>query len=120
MKTLITVLAVTAVFATSAAAKTQRHKEVRPQPINSVRHDAVTRSPTQSIHTAASIAGRPILTAESSSSFTATVGIGNSKSDTGVCNIRLATANRHTRGARSLITPRILAAKIATLITEAA
>jgi hypothetical protein len=47
MKTLITVLAVTAVFATSAVAKTQRHKEVRPQPINSVRHDAVTRSPTQ-------------------------------------------------------------------------
>jgi hypothetical protein len=47
MKTLITVLAVTAVFATSAVAKTQRHKELRPQAINSMRHDAVTRSPTQ-------------------------------------------------------------------------
>jgi hypothetical protein len=44
--------------------------------------------------------GRPILTAESSSSFIATVGTGNSKSDTGVRNIRLTT-NRHTRGAVS-------------------
>ena len=47
MKTLITVLAVTAVFATSADAKTPRHKEVRVQPNNSLRHEAVTRSPTQ-------------------------------------------------------------------------
>jgi hypothetical protein len=47
MKTLITILAVTAVFATPAVAKTQRNKEVRVQPNNSVRHTAATRSPTQ-------------------------------------------------------------------------
>jgi hypothetical protein len=47
MKTLITVLAVAAVFATSAVAKTQRPKEVRVQPNNSVSHNAVRRSPTQ-------------------------------------------------------------------------
>jgi hypothetical protein len=48
MKTLITALAVTAILATSAVAKTQRTKEVRVQPnINSLSHNAVTRSPTQ-------------------------------------------------------------------------
>jgi hypothetical protein len=47
MKTLITILAVTAVFAIPAVAKTQRHKEARVQPNNSVRYNAVTRSPTQ-------------------------------------------------------------------------
>lgn len=43
MKTLITVLAVTAVFATSAVAKTQRPK-VRVQHNNTVSHNEVKRS----------------------------------------------------------------------------
>jgi hypothetical protein len=47
MKTLITALAVTAILATSATAKTPRTKEVRIQPSNSVSHNAVRRSPTQ-------------------------------------------------------------------------
>ena len=47
MKTLITALALTAILATSAVAKTQRHKEVRVQPNNSVSHNAVRQSPTQ-------------------------------------------------------------------------
>jgi hypothetical protein len=47
MKTLITTLALTAILATSAVAKTQRPKEVRVQPNNSVSHNAVRRSPTQ-------------------------------------------------------------------------
>jgi hypothetical protein len=47
MKTLITALAVTAILATSAVAKTPRHKDVRVQPNNSVNHNAVRRSPTQ-------------------------------------------------------------------------
>jgi hypothetical protein len=47
MKTLITTLAVTAILATSAVAKTARTKEVRVQPNNSVSHNAVKRSPTQ-------------------------------------------------------------------------
>ena len=100
MKTLVTALAVTAMLATSAVAKTPRTKEVRVQRNNAVSHNAVTRSP---IHTAASIAGRPILTAESSSSFTATVGTGNSTrpSDIGFSKIRLTTSNRQTRGAVS-------------------
>jgi hypothetical protein len=37
----------TAILATSATAKTQRPKEVRVQPNNSVSHNAVRRSPTQ-------------------------------------------------------------------------
>jgi len=47
MKALITALAITAILATSAVAKTQRPKEVRVQPNNSVSHNAVRRSPTQ-------------------------------------------------------------------------
>ena len=47
MKTLITTLALTAILATCAVAKTQRPKEVRVQHNNSVTHNAVTRSPTQ-------------------------------------------------------------------------
>jgi hypothetical protein len=47
MTTLITVLALTAILASPAVAKTQRHKEARVQPNNSVRHNAMTRSPTQ-------------------------------------------------------------------------
>ena len=47
MKTLITTLAVTAILATCAVAKTQRAKEVRVQHNNAVSHNAVTRSPTQ-------------------------------------------------------------------------
>jgi hypothetical protein len=47
MKTLITALAVTAMLATSAVAKTPRTKEVRVQRNNTVSHNAVTRSPTQ-------------------------------------------------------------------------
>jgi hypothetical protein len=47
MKTLITALAVTAILATSAVAKTQRPKEVRVQANNSLSHNAVRRSPTQ-------------------------------------------------------------------------
>ena len=47
MKTLITALALTAILATSAVAKTPRPKEVRVQHNNSVTHNAVTRSPTQ-------------------------------------------------------------------------
>ena len=46
MKTLITALALTAILATSAVAKTPRPKEVRVQHNNSVTHKAVTRSPT--------------------------------------------------------------------------
>jgi hypothetical protein len=46
MKTLITALAVTAIVATPAVAKTQRHKEVHVQHNNSLNHNAVTRSPT--------------------------------------------------------------------------
>ena len=46
MKTLITALALTAILATSAVAKTPRSKEVRIQHNNSVTHNAVTRSPT--------------------------------------------------------------------------
>jgi hypothetical protein len=46
MKTLITVLAVTAMLATSAVGKTARTKEVRVQRNNTVSHNAVTRSPT--------------------------------------------------------------------------
>ena len=45
MKTLITALALTAILATSAVAKTQRPKEVRVQPNNSLSHNAVSRSP---------------------------------------------------------------------------
>jgi hypothetical protein len=40
MKALITALAITAILATSAVAKTQRPKEVRVQPNNSVSHNA--------------------------------------------------------------------------------
>jgi hypothetical protein len=47
MKTLITVLTLTAILASPAVAKTQRHKEVRVQPNNSVSRNAMTRSPTQ-------------------------------------------------------------------------
>jgi hypothetical protein len=47
MRTLITALALTAILATSAVAKTPRHKEVRIQPNNTVSHNAVRRSPTQ-------------------------------------------------------------------------
>jgi hypothetical protein len=47
MKTLITALALTAILATSAVAKTQRPKEVRVQPNNTLSHNAVKRSPTQ-------------------------------------------------------------------------
>ena len=47
MKALITALAITAILATSAVAKTQRPKEVRVQPNNFVSHNAVRRSPTQ-------------------------------------------------------------------------
>jgi hypothetical protein len=43
MKTLITALAVTAILATPAAAKTQRTKEARIQP-NSVSYNSVNRS----------------------------------------------------------------------------
>ena len=46
MKTLITALALTAILATSAVAKTPRPKEVRVQPNNSVSHNAVSRTPT--------------------------------------------------------------------------
>jgi len=42
MKTLITALALTAILATSAVAKTPRHKEVRVQPNNSLSHNVVT------------------------------------------------------------------------------
>ena len=45
MKTLITALASTTILATSAVAKTPRHKEVRVQPNNSLSHNAVSRSP---------------------------------------------------------------------------
>jgi hypothetical protein len=49
MKTLITItaLAVTAILATSAVAKTQRTKGVHVHPSNSVSHNAVRQSPTQ-------------------------------------------------------------------------
>ena len=47
MKTLITALAVTAILATSAFAKTPRTKEVRVQHTNTLTHNAVTRSSTQ-------------------------------------------------------------------------
>jgi hypothetical protein len=47
MKTLIATLAVTAILATSAWAKTPRTKEVRVQPNSSVSHNVVRRSPTQ-------------------------------------------------------------------------
>jgi hypothetical protein len=47
MKTLFTALALTAMLATSAVAKTPRTKEVRVQRNNAVSHNAVTRSPTQ-------------------------------------------------------------------------
>ena len=47
MKTLITALAVTAILATSAVAKTPRTKEVRIQHNNTLTHNAVTRSPAQ-------------------------------------------------------------------------
>ena len=46
MKALITALAVTAILATSAVAKTQRPKEVRVQPNNSVSQNAVEPKPT--------------------------------------------------------------------------
>ena len=99
MKILITALALTAILATSAFAKTPRPKEVRVQPNSSLSHSAVTRSSTQiKSQTAASTAGRPILIPESVSSLCATVGIGNTKSDTGLCNIGLITAKQeHTR-----------------------
>jgi hypothetical protein len=47
MKTLITALALTAILATSAVAKTPRHKEVRVLHNTSLTHNAVRRSPTQ-------------------------------------------------------------------------
>ena len=47
MKTLITALALTAILATSAVAKTQRPKEVRVQSNNSASHIAMGRSLTQ-------------------------------------------------------------------------
>src|SRR6516164_6679869 len=47
MKTLITALALTAILATSAVAKTPRPKEVRVQHNNSVTHNAVPQSATQ-------------------------------------------------------------------------
>ena len=47
MKTLITALAVTAILATSAVAKTPRPKEVRVQHNSSMSHNAVARSSTQ-------------------------------------------------------------------------
>jgi hypothetical protein len=45
MKTLITVLAVTAIVGTSAIAKTQRTREVRVQSNNSLSHNSVSRTP---------------------------------------------------------------------------
>jgi hypothetical protein len=61
----------------------------------------IGEAPPKSIRTAASIAGRLILTAQSSSSSTATVGTGNSTrpSDIGFCNTSLTISNRKTRGA---------------------
>ena len=50
MKTLITALAVTAVFATSAVAKTQRTKEVRIQHNNALSHNSVSRNPVTQIN----------------------------------------------------------------------
>ena len=49
MKTLTTALALTAILATSAVAKTQRPKDVRVERSNSVNHNGVTRTPTQDI-----------------------------------------------------------------------
>jgi hypothetical protein len=75
MKTLITALAVTAILATSAVAKTQRTREVRIQPNNSLSHNSVSRNPVAQLddsycrfHN-----GIPILTPESVSSLCATV-----------------------------------------------
>jgi hypothetical protein len=45
MKTVITALALTAILATSAVAKTPRPKEVRVQHNTFVSHNAVSRSP---------------------------------------------------------------------------
>ena len=73
MKTLITALAVTAILATSAVAKTQRPKEVRVQANNSLSHNAVRRSPTQINSYCRFEHGRPILIPESVSSLRATV-----------------------------------------------
>jgi hypothetical protein len=50
MKTMITVLAVTAMLATSAVAKTQRTKEVRIQPNTSVSRNSVSRNPVARIN----------------------------------------------------------------------
>ena len=44
MKTLITALAITAILAASAIAKTQRTREVRVQFNNSLSHDSVSRN----------------------------------------------------------------------------
>jgi hypothetical protein len=63
MKTLITALAVTAILATPAIAKTQRTKEVRIQP---------TPSRGSTLRTAASNMGSTILIIESVSSLCAT------------------------------------------------
>ena len=50
MKTLITALAVTAILATSAVAKTARHKGIHVQHTNSVNHNAVSRNPVAYPH----------------------------------------------------------------------
>jgi hypothetical protein len=50
MKTLITALAVTAILATSAVAKTQRTREVRIQPNNSLSHNSVSRNPVAQLN----------------------------------------------------------------------
>jgi hypothetical protein len=49
MKTLITVLAVTAIVGTSAIAKTQRTREVRVQSNNALRHNSVSPNPAAQI-----------------------------------------------------------------------
>ena len=50
MKTLIIALAVTAMLATSAVAKTQRPREVRVQHNNSLSHNSVSRNPVSQIN----------------------------------------------------------------------
>ena len=75
MKTLITALAVTAVLATSAVAKTQRTKEARNQANNSGR-------PKSTVHSAASTTRTPILIREFNFSFCATAEATNSPHQT--------------------------------------
>ena len=50
MKTLITVLAVTAILATPAAAKTARHKGGHVHHTNSLSHNAVSHNPVDHIN----------------------------------------------------------------------